>query len=473
MTGAAAFPIRLVTKEIRPLLLPFAACIVVVVAAALFPRRTRDQLEWAILAYVLGAAALGAQSIGHEYSHGTLGQLLSQPIRRQRLLLVKLGVLAPMLVTMGAVAWTVAIREGRAPELPLDPLAVGLLAVLSGLFIAPWLTMLCRSAIAGTIFSLSLPYLPLMVSWLVYFGAYGQDLPADLEMVVLWRGSLALCAVGAVMTWRMFKRLEAIDGPGPDVHVPQWLQWETKSTAAPVLTKRHPIWLLVKKELRLQQMAFALPVLGMISWSVFVSPRLRATEVDDVFSVLSFIGAALVSLLVGSLASAEERQLGTLEWQVLLPVAAWKQWAVKAGTALSLALLLGLAVPALLTSIPALHLPRFHQPLRLAAVVTGLTVCSLYVSSLSTSGLQASLASLPLVVSLPLIVGAVLLLQFDVMTRLPLLLSAGFLLIVLRFALTNHRSADRAAARVWTQAIWMAVYLTAGIALVAGMAALS
>ena len=39
----------------------------------------------------------------------------------------------------------------------------------------------------------------------------------------------------------------------------------------------------------------------------------------------------MLALLIGSLASAEERQLGTLEWQGLLPMASWKQWAAKVG----------------------------------------------------------------------------------------------------------------------------------------------
>ncbi len=46
--------------------------------------------------------ALGAQSFGHEYSHRTLGLLLSQPADRRRLFLYKLGVLFVMLATLAA-----------------------------------------------------------------------------------------------------------------------------------------------------------------------------------------------------------------------------------------------------------------------------------------------------------------------------------------------------------------------------------
>ena len=58
-----------------------------------------------------------------------------------------------------------------------------------------------------------------------------------------------------------------------------------------------------------------------------------------------------ISLLAGSLASAEERQLGTLEWHALLPMSARTQWTVKAGMAVGVAVVLGLGLPALLSSL--------------------------------------------------------------------------------------------------------------------------
>ncbi len=493
MTRAALLAFRPITKEIRALSLAFLTCLVAMVAAGVFSRLR----GFLIPTYFLGAAALGALSIGHEYSHRTLALLLSQPARRQRVLLVKLGVLAAMLVAIGAVAWAVMRGDSHFPE--SQRLAIGLLPLLCGLSVAPWLTMACRSPIAGTVFTIALPGVMLTVSDLVYVAIYGPGPAADFEMAVLWRGTLGLCAIGAVMSWRMFMRLEAIDGGGPDVHLPQWLRWgATPSIGAPALTKRPRVWLLVKKELRLQQMAFAVAGLYLLGWLTLVSLRARVPAVDDVFSGLTFFyGAlisfygALISMLIGSLASAEERQLGTLEWQLLLPVAIWKQWAVKAGTAVGLALLLALGVPALLASInPALDLERFLQP-QLAAGVALLTVGSLYVSSLSTSGLRA------LLVSLPALIGAALFLQFlaeypgsavfrglrgtvpvppiqvslRVVTVLEPILTGGLLALMLRFALTNHRSADRTADRVLKQLLWMAGCLTVGVIGVAGVAA--
>ncbi len=488
MTPSAQFAFHSITKEIGALSLGFLASVVAMVAAIVFRRYN----GLVIAAYFLGAAALGALSIGHEYSHRTVSLLLSQPARRQRLLLVKLGVLAAMLLALGQVAG-VAFPHVLAPS---QRLAFALLPMLGGLFVAPWLTMVCRSPIAGTVFTIAVPGVLVTVSQRLYVVAYGREPSTDFEMAVLWRGMLVLCAIGAVMSWRMFMRLEAIDGRGPDVRLPQWLRVRFTASEIVSVTKQHRIWLLVRKEIHLQQMAPVVAGLYLVGWLTLVRPRVH--DVDDAFNVLTVFYGAMLSMLIGSLASADERQLGTLEWQLLLPVAAWKQWAVKVGTVLALALLLAFGVPAMLAfANPALDMGRFVRP-EPAAAVAVLTIGSLYVSSLNTSGLRA------LLVSLPAIVVAVLFLEFlfeypgaavfaiisrqfsgvaapvairttqlRLMGWLRLLLSVGFLVMVLRLALTNHQSADRTAARVWTQVIWMVFCVTIGVTLLASAAALS
>ncbi len=58
----------------------------------------------------LGSVALGALSIGHEYTNRTLTLLLSLPAARRRLYLVKLGVLGPMVLTLGALAFGLLLK---------------------------------------------------------------------------------------------------------------------------------------------------------------------------------------------------------------------------------------------------------------------------------------------------------------------------------------------------------------------------
>ena len=65
--------------------------------------------------YFLGSIALGALSMGHEYSGGTLTLLLSQPRRREYLFLLKMGVLALLLLVLSAVA-RIALFSAPGPD---------------------------------------------------------------------------------------------------------------------------------------------------------------------------------------------------------------------------------------------------------------------------------------------------------------------------------------------------------------------
>lgn len=500
MSRTAVLPFD-VAKEVRPLAGIWLACLGAMVVPAVFGTGVFRGLG--ISAYFLGTASLGALSIGHEYSHRTLTMLLSQPARRERLFLLKMGVLAAMLLPLSAIAGTVV----DLPEAESERLAWALLPMLGGLFIAPWLTMAFRNPIAGAVFAFSPSGWLWVVSERLYVAIYGHEPAADVVRAIVWTESLGLCAVGAVMSWRMFMRLEAIDGGGTEVHLPQWLRRErTTDAAASTLRKRHPVFLLLKKEIGLQQMALTFTGLYVVGWLTLVMVRHTIAHADDIYTALTFLYGASMPVLIGSLASAEERQLGTHGWQVLLPIATRTQWTVKVGTAIGLALLLGIGVPGLLlASIDPAGVMRFLSRPGFAVAVTALTVVSLYVSSLCTSGLRATLMSLSAICSVVFFVGkvaewlvasgrAVFLwaapvsmvartasekawLRFGIspiersrlMDALELVLVAVILAVVLRAALANHRSADPRAGRAWPQVILMAVWLTAGGLLLLGM----
>ena len=118
-----------------------------------------------------------------------------------------------------------------------------------------------------------------------------------------------------------------------------------------------------------------------------------------------------------------------------------------------------------------------------------LITVGLYVSSLSTSGLQAFLLSSTALLGAALfgrlliepLVRAVSALSHPSSGVSPLaavlrldqpalLLAAGFIVLVLRFALVNHRSADRPARRVLAQVAWMAGYAAITFVVVTGLA---
>ena len=244
MTSGPRFS-RLVAKEVRALSPVWLACLATMIAGTMLNLNLFR--GFGIVVFFFGSAALGALSIGHEYQHGTMGLLLSLPARRARLFLVKMVVLAPILLTIAAVATWLVFPDVHSTELDRPWLAFRI--ALYVLCVAPWLTMVFRSAIASTVFTLALPGTAVTAAQLIYLIAYRRIAPGAFVMTVLWQSSMVLTPLGAIAGWRRFMRLEAIDGNGSSVALPQWLRWPG-AAAAPGLTLGHPIWLLAKSSMR-------------------------------------------------------------------------------------------------------------------------------------------------------------------------------------------------------------------------------
>ncbi|MDO8679645.1 MAG: hypothetical protein Q7R30_14030 [Acidobacteriota bacterium] len=453
MTSSAAIGLS-IRKEARALLPMWAACAsaLIVVGIVGDPRFA----EAGRLVYFLGSAALASWSIGHEYSHRTLPILLSLPSTRPRLLLMKLGVLIPLLATLGALALTILppFRGfGRQESQALIPA----LAVVCALILAPLVTMLCRSPLAGVVFALVITgwvHLLAQIAGLVVYGSAELLIQRDqLTMTLRLWGFLSVSALAAVAGWLAFMQLEAIDGL-PDVHWPHG--WRRAAAARPVARRRNPFWLLALKELRLQQMTFIVAGLFILGAIAVTMLRTVIPEFNGSPEPIVALYGLLLAWLIGSLASAEERHLGTLEWHTLLPVAAWQQWSVKAGITLGLAILLGIGLPMLVIVLVSSDILNPMHPVYLGVIVV-LATASLYVSTLCSSGLRALTVSGPaiLVVFLPL---GRMIEPFDADLRSPygVLVLAGLLLLALRFAFENHRSAERSLPRVGRQLLLMA-----------------
>jgi hypothetical protein len=261
------------------------------------------------------------------------------------------------------------------------------------------------------------------------------------------------------------------------------------------------VWRLVAKELRIQQLAPLLAALYVIGW--LVGFWLEPAGFQAAVGGLTILYAVLMAIVIGSFASAEERQLGTLEWQVLLPVSTATQWFVKIGVVFGLALSLAIGLPAVLEGLGRLWLdvgPSFTgRPtlVQLAHVVLLATAGSLYVSTLSSSGAPALIMSVGATFG-SLAVGGLLLnrLAWLMRTNIPrlfpglassdsslggaapglsvdalgLLLLVGFVALCARLALANHRVADRPVRRVAIQVITLALYAGAW-AVIFGVAA--
>lgn len=441
-----------VRKELRALWPAWAVAAGSIGALARLSNSRDSELGW-VVAFV-GALTLTGLSIGHEYTNGTLAALLSQPVERRRLLLVKLGAAVPMVALLVAVAVAVLPTTGHR-----GPSDVPFLSLLCGLVAAPWLTMVCRGPLAGVLFASSLTALAHIAAEVALLLRYGSidDRGAEqaaFRTAVLVTGLALGTVVAAVAGGRSFMRLEAPSGPASGIDLDRW--WPTRGSAAarpPARSaRRHPLWLLALKELRLQQLTLVVTPMFAVGWVTVARLWRSDPEASEILYAVGLVYYGSLAVLIGSLASAEERRLGTHEWQTLLPLATWQQWSVKLAIVLSLALIVSVGVPTLLAAgeigIQAGHI----------GVIALMAVGSLYISSLCRSGLHALAWSLPvLFVALSLLgsrLGPVLFTNE--------LLLAGALTATgaaaAWFGLENHRTTKPAVRRV----SWQALVIAAG-----------
>jgi ABC-type transport system involved in multi-copper enzyme maturation permease subunit len=483
------------SKEIRALLPLWGASIAAIAVAFVWGQDHRLLLPGPVLAlfvYVVGSLAIGAQSVGQEYTYRTLPTLLSQPAKRGRTYLLKFVVSAVMLLTLAALVGVTFAKTWR-PE--SARLGVIILPVLCGLFLAPLLTMICRSTLAGmalggTVMGLTW-FATLAIAW---FG-FGID-PEAAETMLLGRWTLGMtlgCPVAGLLGWRRFRELEASDVASPALDVPQWF------TRARGARRHHPLRALAAKEVHLQQMAFVIAGLHIIGWAVFVLlqrylPSMATFPLGAVL-LLSSMGLAIA---IGALASAEERQHGTHDWQLLQPSPARQQWMVKVIVASSLALLLGVGLPILLNQLTPVEGLGIRMSADLAVLIVLLAASSIYVSSLSSSGVRAVVLSLPAGMAVAYFVqiasGALrwVTLQFagplmaDIVTGAvtPLSVDPGDVVIfaargfsltlvplLLWFGFVNHTSSERTARRIIEQIAWIAVVMMMGMVVGGGVLA--
>lgn len=483
-----ALPIQ-TWKELRELL-PWWGAVVVTIAAlgqiaqmdAIPPFSSERALMLGLFAYIAGSVALGALSVGHEYSHRALPMLLALPVSRARVLAIKLGVLAVLLAALGAVANWQFRTDLYVWQRPWAVRTFLILPPVGALLLTPWLTMLSRGPLAGAVFSVAGPLI--LYIFAVRTHARGED-----AMNFAVAGTLGLAAIGGLLTWRTFLRLEAIDGPRAEIGVPVWLRRGVRGGSIARVRGRHPVWQLAMKELNLQQMTFVVSGLYVISWVATLAARRVIPDFEAVgptLTAMAFIHGPMVTMLAGALASAEERQFGTLEWQTLQPVAARLQWTVKVGTALGLAVLLAFGLPALLLAITGgPDQLEFGEELAVALIAAVVVfAAALWVSSFSTSGMRALLTAVPILAAgvfalmalgnaaylssrgaiRPLARAVHAVLQPDwkslqLATELiGILMAAGLAVLLLTHAAANHRSADRGRPRISRQAIGIIAY---------------
>ena len=368
-------------------------------------------LNAAWVAGELATVAMGAAMFGHEFTHRTVSLMLVQPVTRAEIWRRKMQVLG---VAMGVVVvcrLAGTVLHGNPGQAFTFAGLMSLSGVGYGLLVAPLMAILSRGTLAGTVFTVALPAISWQVAGLAALARFGIDgwnsaAATDLTATVFVILVAAQWIIAPFLSRLMFLRLEAADARGLAIRLPRWLGRTVGATPS------RGGWLpkVAGKELRL--LAPAVLVAGLylaVSLTEIVLERVGGPR-TEVTSLASFIYAGLVSLLVGALACAEERQAGTLLWQLVQPVAAGRQWAIKAGVAIVAALLLALGVPWLVWLIHLSQMPPEAlvgvcgfggtpvspmDYLKGACQVTTLCVIGLYASSASPNALRAMLWSVP------------------------------------------------------------------------------
>ncbi len=465
----------LIAKEFRALLPIWVATMAALVAAFLWRRNSFSDLG--LIGYGAGVVAIGAHAFGHEYGHRTLPMLLVQPVTRWRLIAAKYLTAGALLATLAAGAALVLRADGFRGN---DSSRFIILPIVAAVFAAPLFAMICRNTLAGAILGTSGPMtlwvIAILVAWMA-FAVPGEILTA--RLVDRWVPlALFVCPILGALTWRTSGRLEAVDGTPISLSLPNWL-------GARAGVRRAAPWrALLAKEIHLQQLTIAITVVYCVIWAMGMVWRDSAPPAVilplEAVLLLYCLGLAIV---IGAVASAEERQQGTLDVQLLQPVGAWKQWALKSAVSLVLAVLLGVAMPAVLITlmapVDASMSTRAALATNITLVVVVLTSSSLYISSLVSSGVKAMAWSLPVGIGVAIFIqtsrSAVVLFSTRLGAPLPAdhteaaLVAARVLTVLmvpalLWFGFVNHTAADHPLRRTLAQVGVLAALIVAGIA---------
>ena len=514
------------TKELQALApLWLATMFAIVVGSALgIP-------SMALSGFVLGAAALGAYSTGHEFTYRTMAPLLAQPVERWRVLRAKLLALIPLVIVLAVVTWVVLLEsdflslfEGRLNRWVSTrdgsqrwQIAIVTMMPLLAVGAAPWLAVLCRSTTAGFVFTLAIPAALWTATHIARAATAGFTTPA-LEygpgLTIMVAGIVGAVILTTFVGRRQFLHLEVVEGYERAFRLKAEATERRTRAEATVRRRSHPAVLLVKKELRLYPLALAVAGLYAVLWIAMRLARLDAQIAGQSFQTVAGFYCAFVAMLVGATASAEERALGVTASQTLQPYAFWKQWSIKVVVAVVVAIVLGPALTATMEAafpligdtgrVPfsRLELPRLwiysDDSLSSPAI---LVLLSLHISSLCTGTLRALLLTLPYWSTLLWVYTATVQASWRVVARLSpdsiffqpntrrrlptfeatdvvwslrvgdwmLILTLVVLTAMpLMFGYQNHRSSEPARAAV-RQLVWMVVAAFAGACLVHGL----
>jgi len=313
----------LVEKEIRLLLPAFGGALALAILPGwLLPYHDlQNPIALPAYLFLFGIVMLALSSFGREIGLRTLPFILAQPLERARIWRTKIIVLS-VFVAVSYAAWCLSgalcSLLGTALVLPLRILAsIGLFAIVfaaGGL----WMTLLLRQTVAA--FWLTI-FIPLATTTAM------QALGGTDWMIVAVLGLYAVA--GFFMARRQFLRLQDTAWTGGVVSIGRGRAAAEQST----LREHRPWAALIGKELQLQQFTLAgIAALFVLHLGVVALRKAGAHALNEtILWGLQMFGVLwlFVPLLAGSQCVADERQLGTLDGLLSLPISRRVQFGIK------------------------------------------------------------------------------------------------------------------------------------------------
>ncbi len=389
-------------KELRTLLPGCLIALIVpgLLALGLGRESVQEHAEWAVMAFGFGCLLMGASAFGSEFEQRTLAGWLGQPLPRGVLYLEKLGTLG-LLLAFATVNLVLTLWLTPRLQYSLGDAATALLIPVFAFCSGPLFSLLSRSTLAGMIFGLTVPFVltlgaTVIIHPVIRFLPLGAP-SEDWVVWLLWSSIPVYLLATATLGWRRFRSLEVRDGgaggrSNTGLHplsLPvDWLlsSWLPAASGGARL---------IRKELRLHVVPWLVAGITVGLWVLLLVLRLSVTEGDlatalkDVSTITGIAGLLGTVILVstGAACVAEERELGTLEWQLTQPVPLLRQWLTKVAVAMALALGLGVLLPATLVwaSFDQLKLHQEFGGMYVAATYAGFLLMAFATSTYASS----------------------------------------------------------------------------------------
>lgn len=350
-------------KELRTLLPGCLIALIVpgLLALGLGRESVQEHAEWAVMAFGFGCLLMGACAFGSEFEQRTLAGLLGQPLPRGVLYLEKLGTLG-LLLAFATVNLVLTLWLTPGLQYSLGDAATALLIPVFAFCSAPLFSLLSRSTLAAMTFTFTVPLIlwlgaTLTLQTVRRFLPLGVSSEAGLPWL-LWIGTPVYLMATSALGWRVFQRLEIRDGgaggrSNTGLHP---LSWPVDAMIGRFFPAAGGTVQLVRKELRLHVIPWLVAGIMVGFWLLWLTLR-HYTQDEELRGLLNGVsGMTIFAGLLGSVIAsgagaacvAEERELGTLEWQLTQPVSVRRQWLVKVAVTSVLGVVLGVLLPALL-----------------------------------------------------------------------------------------------------------------------------